>query len=93
MSSGFICSASVGDVMKASLATLDSYMVSYVDVSREYCICGCELQLQENLFPAIIAGVTPIITQVKIWSTRESCRTVRDLYVYLLQTIRSESVV
>lgn len=84
MSSGFICSASVGDVMKASLARLDSYMVSYMEKSREYCICGCKQQLQESLFPAIIAGVTPIITQVKIWSSRESCCTVMDLYLYLL---------
>lgn len=87
MSSGFISSASVGDVMKASLARLDCYAVPSVEGSREYCISGCELQLQENLFPAIIAGVTPIITQVKIWSSRESCGTVMDLYLYLLQTI------
>lgn len=73
--------------MKASLARLDSYMVSYMEESREYCICGCELQLQENLFPGIIAGVTPIISQVKIWSSRESCCTVTDLSWYLLETI------
>lgn len=84
MSSGFICSASVGDVMKASLARLDSYMVSYMVESREYCICGCKQQLQENWFPAIIAGVTPIIAQVKICSSPESCCTVMDLYLYLL---------
>lgn len=73
--------------MKASLAGLHSYMVSYMEESREYCICGCEQQLQENLFTVIIAGVTPIITQVKIWSSQESCCSVMDSYLYLLQTI------